>query len=308
MDIYIGVAVFLSEIILQSCWIRLQNSGKLNFSQKQKEYGPRVEVEVKGATPSMGGVVFILIAAFSAMLVSDYPVIWIFACACGFIGFADDALKFFRNSSEGFSSIKKLCAQIIVSFAFAIWVHINYGINLYDGLDCPFWLGIPLVVFLSVGVQNAVNISDGMDGLAAGLTALSLIGFAVAAKIFSADLAVAFGIALGFLWHNSYPAKVFMGDTGSHFLAGALFSIVVVNGNLIILVPVCFLFGIEVASSAIQIIAIRKFNRKIFEMAPIHHHFQLLGWKETTAVNRFWLLHIIGMSVIFALFRGMSLI
>lgn len=299
-SIQMGVCVFLLEILLQGLWIKIQNSAALNFAQKQKDYGPRIDVEKKASTPSMGGVVFLVLGIAAALTLAPNKNVWIFATACGLIGFADDALKFFRRSSEGFSSLKKLGAQIIVSLIYAIWASLDYGY--------PIWLGVPVLVFLSVGLQNAVNVSDGLDGLAAGLTAISLVGLAALTGTVSADIAIALGITLGFLWHNSYPARIFMGDTGSHFLAGMLFALIVNHGNLLTIVPVGFFFGIEILTVAIQIIAIRKFKRKIFKMAPLHHHFQLSGWKETTIVNRFWLVHIVGMAVVAAVLKGCSLI
>lgn len=291
------LGVFFFEILLQKIWIWVQNSGKLSFAQEQKKYGPGIDIEKKSATPSMGGVVFVSLA-LAALFFSQFPHIWIFAIACSLVGFIDDALKFCKHSSEGFSSLKKLFMQVIISIIYAVWVSMEEG-----------WIAVPLIVFLSVGFQNAVNISDGLDGLASGLTVISLAAFVMISQNFSLDAAILGGIALGFLWHNSYPAKIFMGDTGSHFLAGALFALVVSQtGNISLLVAIGFFFGIEVLSSAVQIFSIRKFGKKIFKMAPIHHHFQLSGWSETTVVNRFWIIHAVGIAVLYAFFKGLSLI
>lgn len=298
-----AVVIFAVEIVLQHAWIWVQNSGKLSLFQEQKSYGPQIDVEQKTKTPSMGGVVFLVIAAGLIFSHTGAAHVWVFASACGLVGFADDALKFFKHSSEGFSSVKKFCAQIVISAIYAVWFEYNYGINLWAETPCPVWLGVPLIIFLSVGLQNAVNVTDGLDGLAAGAVALSLVGIAVVGKALPLNLAAGFALTLGFLWHNSHPAKVFMGDTGSHFLAGMLFALAlsVPNGSLWNLVSVSFLFGIEIIAVALQIIAIRKWGRKIFKMAPLHHHFQLSGWKETLIVNRFWLAHIVGMAVLLTL-------
>jgi phospho-N-acetylmuramoyl-pentapeptide-transferase len=311
--IYMGLVVIFMEIVLQGFWIKLQNFGFINASQKQKSYGPTI-IEKKASTPSMGGVIFIVMSITLCLLGNADYKIWLFAIACGVIGFIDDVLKSFQHSSEGFSSLRKLFLQIIFSSVFAILVTINYDIYLWDSIPSPRWVSIPLIIFFSVALQNAVNVTDGLDGLAVGTVALSLTALVILMGELNYDVAIAFGMVLGFLWHNSHPAKVFMGDVGSHFLAGLLFALILFNGSILLILPLSFIFVIEILSVAIQIFSIRIFNHKIFRMAPLHHHYQRLDrevsyivpstdWEEIVIVNRFYIIHICGMALLYVILR-----
>ena len=310
-NFYIGIVVFLVEIMLQSFWIRLQRSGFVKAFQKQKSYGPSI-VEKKASTPSMGGIVFIVMAVSLCITGNADYKIWLFAIACGAIGFIDDGLKSFQNSSEGFSSLRKLILQIIFSTIYAVLICRKYDIYLWKNYISPTWLSFPVIIFFSVGLQNAVNVTDGLDGLAAGAVALSLAALVIYMGNLNYDIAIALGIVIGFLWHNSHPARVFMGDVGSHFLAGLLFVLILFNGSILLILPFSFLFGIEILSVAIQIFSIRIFDRKIFRMAPLHHHFQRLNrevvyvvpgadLEETIIVNRFYIVHIFGMVLLYVI-------
>jgi phospho-N-acetylmuramoyl-pentapeptide-transferase len=311
-NIYIGIIVFLVEVMIQAFWIRLQKSGIIKISQKQKSYGPTI-VEKKASTPSMGGIVFIIISVSLCITGNADYKIWLFAITCGVIGFIDDGIKSFQHSSEGFSSIRKLILQIIFSTVYAILICRNHNIYLWHNVLSPVWVSVPLIIFFSVGLQNAVNVTDGLDGLAAGTVALSLAALAFYMGNMNYDVAVALGLVIGFLWHNSHPASVFMGDVGSHFLAGLLFALILHNGSILLILPFTFLFGIEILSVAIQIFSIRIFDYKIFRMAPLHHHFQRLDREtvyivpssdlgETTIVNRFYIVHILGMALLYVIF------
>lgn len=312
-NIYIGIVVFLVEIILQSFWIKLQRSGIIKVFQIQKSYGPAI-VEKKASTPSMGGIIFIIITASLCITGNADYKIWLFALACGVIGFIDDGLKSFQNSSEGFSSLRKLILQVIFSTIYAILICRTCDIYLWHDVLSPVWVSIPLIVFFSVGLQNAVNVTDGLDGLAAGTVALSLVAIVIYMGELNYDVAIAFGMVIGFLWHNSHPARVFMGDVGSHFLAGLLFTLILFNGSILLVLPFTFLFGVEITSVAIQIFSIRIFDRRIFRMAPLHHHFQRinrevdyivpsLDMEETIIVNRFYIVHILGMALLYVVLR-----
>ena len=311
-NIYIGVVVFLVEITLQAFWIRFQRLGFFNAAQKQKDYGPSI-VEKKASTPSMGGIIFIIISVVLCITGNADYKIWLFAIACGVIGIIDDGLKSFQHSSEGFSSLRKLLLQIIFSSVYALVICRSYDIKLWGNVSSPVLISFLLIIFFSVGLQNAVNVTDGLDGLAAGTVALSLAAIAVFKGELSYDVAVAFGMVIGFLWHNSHPASVFMGDVGSHFLAGLLFSLILFNGSILLILPITFLFGVEILSVAVQIFSIRIFDRRIFRMAPLHHHFQRLerkvdyivpsaNWEETVIVNRFYIAHICGMALLYVIF------
>lgn len=313
MTIILVFSMFL-EIALQGLWIKRMHSMKIE--QVTKLYGPAWHEKTKMGTPEMGGVVFtpVLLAALAlaAFLIPEmdthrmlrmasYPVL---AAA---VGLLDDWLKYCRHSSDGLRSLQKLFLQIAVTVPWAMWV-LDGPFYLLPGIELPWTAAVLLVSFTGVGFQNAVNVTDGLDGLAAGCSLFSLIGaflgglaFVGAEPVYVLTLASGMGIALGFLWHNANPASVFMGDVGAHFFAGLLLSLCVNAGVFILIVPIGFLFGIEIISVAIQIVAIRVFKRKVFLMSPIHHHFEMLGWKETQIVTRFWIIHIVGMSVCISL-------
>ena len=299
---------FIAEILFQKIWILKMNS--LQIKQQVKLYGPSWHKNTKLGTPTMGGVVFIPVLLISIACLyftktfepndTIYKIVT-YTILTASIGFIDDWIKYVRNSSDGLKSIQKLILQIIITLPWVIWVLPN-GLELLPGYILPTIPSILLVTFMGVGFQNAVNVTDGLDGLATGCMLISVVG---AIGFFGNDpillwiLISTFGILLGFLWQNFNPAEVFMGDIGSHFLAGLLFSLSLCSGVFIVIIPFSFIFGIEIFSVAIQIISIRCFNKKVFLMSPIHHHFELLGWKETQIVIRFWIIHIIGMLACF---------
>ena len=281
---------------------------RLRVSQVQKNYGVGLDVEVKGSTPTLGGVTFVLTAlvVLATQGGAEALLFWSLPIACGAIGFADDWLKVTNKSSEGFTSLRKLAVQLIVA---SIWAFCARSMNvlfLWPGLDCPGWIVIPVAVLAAAGMMNAVNVTDGLDGLAGGafLVSLGALGCLVSppAELWTGRFAILFGMAVGFLFYNIHPARIFMGDTGSHFLGGALVAMCVSGGMIMALIPAGFIFGIELLSSAIQIISIRKFGRKIFRMAPLHHHFQRMGWAETTVTMRFLVVHAAGAALTVAFF------
>jgi phospho-N-acetylmuramoyl-pentapeptide-transferase len=216
----------------------------------------------------------------------------------------DDWLKSHARSSEGFSSLRKLAAQVGVALVWVLWAFLQKGLVLWPGIGWPVWLAVPFSVLATVGMMNAVNVTDGLDGLAGGafMISLGVLGhFLPRSEFLSGAFAVLLGIVASFLLYNVRPARIFMGDTGSHFLGGALVALCVQGGMVGALIPAGFLFGVELLSSAIQIVAIRKFKKKIFKMAPLHHHFQRMGWDETTVTLRFWIVHAVGAAVLAAL-------
>ena len=163
-----------------------------------------------------------------------------------------------------------------------------------------FVVFVAVVTFIGVGLQNAVNVTDGLDGLAAGCSLITFVALLPltllvgGGPIHGMYNVMAICLCLGFLWHNCNPASVFMGDVGAHFLAGLMLSLCICSGGLFYIIPACFFFGVEICSVAIQIVAIRRFHRKVFKMSPIHHHFEMSGWKETQIVTRFWIIHLLG--------------
>lgn len=298
------VSVFLAEIALQGPWTDLL--GKRRVIQNLKRYGPQNHLRDKQNTPTMGGAVFLLItflAGLSLFLLGKWTLqeavlLLGFPLTGGAIGLADDLLKFFRSSSEGLRSLEKLALQL---FAALVWSYLYMPdgvLVLAPGIVLEGISGRGVLLFFLVGALNAANISDGLDGLLTGMAAMS---FAVLMLLTpegeAGHLAAILGLGLsaGFLAHNFHPAKVFMGDCGSHFLGGLLVSVCAARGMLLLILPLGFMMGLEVVSVIIQIIAIRGFNKKVFLMSPLHHHFEISGWSETSVVYSFWALHAAGM-------------
>jgi phospho-N-acetylmuramoyl-pentapeptide-transferase len=305
----IGLLAFFLEILLQRLWILRMR--RLRAEQVQKSYGPQRHLEEKAHTPSQGGVVFLAVALAAAVIAAFAGVasagrilaVLVYPFLAAGIGFWDDFLKARRRSSEGLRSLQKLGAQLLATLPWALALSWG-GLSLWPGRTLGTPYGTLLLTFLGVGMQNAVNVTDGLDGLAAGSVALSC-----AAGLFALGGApevlwlcsIGCACALAFLWHNSHPASIFMGDVGAHFLAGVLVSACAFSGRLAAIIPLGFLFGIEMVSVTLQIIAIRGFGRRIFRMSPLHHHFELLGWSETWIVARFQLIHLVGLTLGMAL-------
>lgn len=303
-----GGIFFLLGLALQFAWIEVQR--RLSVVQAQKSYGVGIDVEIKAATPPMGGCVFLVLAVLALFLTwgGDSLLFWSLPLAGGAIGLADDGMKFFSRSSEGFRSLAKLKVQLLVCGVWTFLVFLRGDLMLWPGVSGPVWLVLPLALLGVVGMMNAVNITDGLDGLAGGcfLIALGPLACLIPGSEFNLlTIALLCGIAASFLFYNLHPARTFMGDTGAHFLGGALAALCVMNGRLLALIPVGFLFGVELLSSAIQIFTIRKLNRKVFRMAPLHHHFQRLGWDETSVTMRFWLVQAVGSLWLSALFAAL---
>lgn len=299
-----GVLSFGAGCVLQYVWIGVQR--RLRMTQAQKSYGIGIDVEIKASTPTMGGVIFVL-SAFVALALehsAEAFLFWALPIACGAIGFVDDRLKFLSRSSEGFTSLGKLKVQLIVAVVWVAWAWLQKGLFLWPGLECSLLIALPLTVLATVGMMNAVNVTDGLDGLAGGafLVSMGVLGCVIPRSGFGGDaFAILFGMIAAFLLYNARPARTFMGDTGSHFLGGALVALCVQSNMILALIPAGFLFGVELLSSAVQIVSIRKFGRKIFRMAPLHHHFQSLGWDETTVTTRFLVVHAVGAALLAAL-------
>lgn len=323
--------VFFAEIFLQNWWIKVMHKEKIE--QVTKLYGPAWHEKTKLGTPTMGGVVFAAVALLCVPVVmlwmwqsgaflfipredsifdwwkfwatlSNSAAILSYPILAGAVGFADEWLKYRRHSSDGFTSKQKLALQILVTLPWAAWMYFYVGYA-DIGVMRSFVVFAAVVTFIGVGLQNAVNVTDGLDGLAAGCSLVTFIallpltafcaGMSTSAVLYNL---MAIALCLGFLWHNCNPASVFMGDVGAHFLAGLMLSLCICSGAVFYIIPVCFFFGVEICSVAIQIVAIRKFHRKVFKMSPIHHHFEMSGWKETQIVTRFWIIHLIGVVIL----------
>lgn len=291
------VIFFVASAMLQSLWIDWLNSRQFNLVQKT--YGPDRNL-VKAKTPAMGGVVFMALslpAALTCWFLGSEPFpfyvgVWSLPFFSAAVGLWDDFLKWSRRSSEGLRSLQKLGLQVLVAVSWSVAVHKLGYLSLYPGSTASSAIAIVTVVFMVVSMLNAVNVTDGLDGLASGASVISFISLAFLISKGLESVWVGLAISTSFLWHNSYPARVFMGDCGSHFFGGLLVSLAVFGGGVLYIVPSGALFGLEILSVAIQIISIRFFRKKVFLMSPIHHHFELLGWNEVQIVTRFWLIHL----------------
>ncbi|MEN8907549.1 MAG: phospho-N-acetylmuramoyl-pentapeptide-transferase [Clostridiales bacterium] len=280
---------------------------KLKFGQTIRDDGPASHL-VKTGTPTMGGVMFIIpIFIISVILSFLYPEIVPMAFATvgfGLVGFVDDYLKIKKKSKDGLFPKQKMLGLLIIALLFAFYLTFisemksDFAIMLL-GIDITFgfkFLFIIYVIFVFVATTNSVNMTDGLDGLASGVTLVVMMFFAVVAVIlgdidhiqhFSSIVA---GGCLGFLVYNLYPAKIFMGDTGSLALGGAVASLIItMKLPPIIVVFVCAMYIIEALSVIIQVVSYKKRKKRVFRMAPIHHHFELIGWSESRVVNTFWL-------------------
>lgn len=327
-----GGAVFTA--LLLSFWLgpRIIRwlKAKQGSGQPIRDDGPQSHLITKKGTPTMGGVMILLSVSISTLLWADLsnPNIWIvllITLGFGMIGFMDDYLKLTKKNPKGLSSRQKFLLQILISVLAAALIHHTAPLSLQTHIAVPFFKGvlfnvgffyIIFAVVVMVGASNAVNLTDGLDGLAivpvmiaAGCFALItyLVGnvnFSTYLQLHyvpgSGELAVfcaaLVGACLGFLWFNAPPAKVFMGDTGSLALGGALGTISVITKHEIVLAIIGGLFVIEALSVMIQVFWFKRTGRRVFLMAPIHHHFEKLGWAEPTIVIRFWII-----AVIFAL-------
>ena len=297
----------------------------MQIGQQIREDGPQSHLVKKG-TPTMGGILIIFAVAVSTLLWANLSIdyIWLILLVTvgyGLIGFIDDYRKLTGKNSKGVSGKKRLAAEILIALSVSVLLYIKPGFN--SQVTIPFlktvlpnlgWGYVLLSTFIIVGAANAVNLTDGLDGLAIGpaticfATYVMFAYFAGNVKVSaylqipyvagSGELAVfcgaMVGAALGFLWFNSYPAEVFMGDVGSLSLGGALGMVAVITKQEILLVIVGGIFVIETFSVIFQVGYFKLTQgKRIFRMAPLHHHFELKGWAEPKVIVRFWVISIL---------------
>jgi phospho-N-acetylmuramoyl-pentapeptide-transferase len=298
----------------------------LKFGQQVRNDGPQTHLTKQG-TPTMGGLLIIAAITLSVLLWSDltnkYVWVVLFATlAFGGIGFWDDYLKVVKKRSTGLLAREKFGLQIVASLVIGLFLYVFSGDAKAAHLTVPFmkrfiidlgWFYIPFTAVVIVGSSNAVNLTDGLDGLAAGLvgiaaTANAVIVYLGGNRIISDYLNIQYipgsgeltvfcgallGASLGFLWYNSHPAEVFMGDVGSLSLGGALGTLAVVTKHELILVVTGGIFVAEAVSVMLQVASYKMTGKRIFKMAPIHHHFEEIGWPESKVIIRFWIVGII---------------
>jgi phospho-N-acetylmuramoyl-pentapeptide-transferase len=288
------------------------------FGQHIREEGPAGHQE-KAGTPTMGGVVIFVALSVPFLILSDYDwrSIGVFGVALGaaLIGFADDYTKIVKRRSLGLRARTKLLAQIAISL-FLWWVATEKA-GLPDTLrlrsiDATIDLGVlyPVLIYLVVaGTTNAVNLTDGLDGLAGGCAAIVGLTYLGITFITSGqeDLALLagclVGACVGFLWFNAFPATIFMGDTGSLGIGGAIAGLAVMTKTEELLILLGGIFVIEALSVLIQVFSFQTFRKRVFLMAPVHHHFEILGWSETKIILRFWIVAAVCAAAAFTLYQ-----
>jgi phospho-N-acetylmuramoyl-pentapeptide-transferase len=287
------------------------------FGQQIREEGPAGH-HGKAGTPTMGGLIMGLSVAVPFLILGNYDAaslaVFGTAFASGLLGFVDDWTKITHKRSLGVSGRRKLLAQLAISLVLsyiAVYVvHLRPELN-FRIFDAHLYLGpvYPLLVFLVLaGATNGVNLTDGLDGLAAGCSAIVLLAFtAMTLSSDHQDLALIcaclVGACVGFLWFNSFPAAIFMGDTGSLMLGGAIAAIAVMTQTEVLLLIIGGIFVIEALSVLIQVFSFQRFRKRVFLMAPVHHHFELMAWSETKIILRFWIVAAICSSIGFTLYQ-----
>ncbi|HCM25253.1 MAG: phospho-N-acetylmuramoyl-pentapeptide-transferase [Treponema sp. GWB1_62_6] len=294
----------------------------LKVGQSIRDDGPRTHLK-KGGTPTMGGILVIFAVTVAVLLWQDLGNFfgWLTLAAFvgfGLIGFLDDYLKVSKKNSDGLPAWAKLVGQFAIAIAVSVTLYLA-GDERTTYLYLPFFknpvidlgiLWIPFAVLLLVGESNAVNLTDGLDGLATGLVIMVFITLSVLTYLsgradYSSYLGIPYirgageltvlclsmvGASVGFLWFNAHPAEVFMGDVGSLAFGGAIATISLVIKKEILVLIVGGVFVLEAASVMIQVVSFKLRKKRVFRMAPLHHHFELSGWAETKVVTRFWIL------------------
>jgi phospho-N-acetylmuramoyl-pentapeptide-transferase len=310
-----GTAALLICIFLSPKFIDFLR--RREFGQQIREDGPEGHHQ-KAGTPTMGGVIIFFAVSIAFLILSDYEwrSVGVFgtALACALLGFADDYTKLVKRRSLGLRGRTKLIVTIAISLG--LWFVASHEAHLPSTLrlrfvDYQIDLGVfyPLLVYLVVaGTTNAVNLTDGLDGLAAGCGAIVLLAYVGITFITEdRDLAMLAGTfvggSIGFLWFNAFPATIFMGDTGSLGIGGAIAGLAVMTKTELLLVLLGGIFVIEALSVVIQVVSFQLTRRRIFLMAPIHHHFELRAWSETKIILRFWIVAAICCAIGFTIYR-----
>ena len=328
-----ALTAFIITILMGPKLIRYFD--RLNIGQSVRSHGPTSHLN-KSGTPTMGGVLMLPSIIIAVLLWGrlDNPHLWtvlVMAFSFGGIGLADDLLKLSRSNGNGLSARAKLIWQLLFGLSGVLFIYITAEMPAQTQLMVPFFksfnpdlglLFIPFALLVIVGTSNAVNLTDGLDGLAVlpcvlVAAALGLIAWLAGNMNFSEYLYIPYimgagelaifcsalgGAGLGFLWFNTYPAQIFMGDVGSLSLGAALGTVAVITRHELVLLIMGGIFVLEALSVIIQISSFKLTGRRIFRMAPIHHHFELKGWPEPRVIVRFWiitvLLVLIGLSTL----------
>ena len=316
-----GMAAMLICLFLSPRFIRMLR--RREFGQQIREEGPS-EHQTKAGTPTMGGLIIFVAVAIPFLILNEggrdgTAALTVFGIAlgCAALGFADDYIKIVKQRSLGLPARYKLLGQVVL--ALILWWVARHELGLEPELflriggDASIYIG-PVLYFLLVflviaGATNGVNLTDGLDGLAAGSSAIVLLTYTAICYVTVGQqdlalLAICFvGGCIGFLWFNAFPASIFMGDTGSLGLGGAIGALAVVTQTEILLIVIGGIFVIEALSVLIQVFSFRTFGRRVLLMAPLHHHFEMMAWSETKVMLRFWIIAAVCGGVGFALYQ-----
>lgn len=278
---------------------------RLKFGQTVRDDGPASHFKKTG-TPTIGGLIFIIpIIVVTAIYSRTYPeILPLLFVTLGFgaVGFIDDFIKVVRKRKDGLLWNHKILAHLFVATVFSFYIaqYTDIGSEIiipFAGMDVTLnlaWLFVPFTIFVLIATVNSVNLTDGLDGLAAGITLIVAVFFTIVAmtrsewdyvKVFTSMIA---GGCLGFLSFNIHPARIFMGDTGSQALGGAVGAVAIVMKMPLIIIIVGAVYVAEALSDIIQVGSYKLRGKRVFKMAPLHHHFELSGWKETKVVAVFW--------------------
>ncbi len=312
-----GTAALLICLFLSPKFIQFLRARE--FGQNIREDGPEGH-HSKAGTPTMGGIIIFVSVSVPFLILTGggWEEVGVFgtAIACALVGFADDYTKIVKQRSLGLRARTELGATVLISVA--LWWVATRKVGLPDSVRLNFidaqvdlgWL-YPIFIYLVVaGSTSAVNLTDGLDGLAAGCFAIVMLTYVAitAVKTHQPELAILgaclVGACVGFLWFNSFPANIFMGDTGSLGLGGALAAMAVMTRTEILLIMLGGIFVLEAMSVVIQVVSFRFFRRRVFLMAPIHHHFELRNWSETKIILRFWIIAAAFSAIAFTLYQS----
>ena len=315
-----GTAALLICIFLSPKFIDFLR--RREFGQFIREEGPEAH-HVKAGTPTMGGIIIVIAISIPFLILSEYDwrAVGVYGAAmgCALLGFVDDYTKIVRRRSLGLSAKAKLGITIVISIG--LWWIATEKAGLPQTLrlrivdyqvDLGFLAGIPFLVLIYLvvaGTTSAVNLTDGLDGLAAGCVAIVALAYIGITFITTGqhDLALLsgclVGACVGFLWFNAFPATIFMGDTGALGLGGAIAGLAIMTKTEILLILLGGIFVVEALSVMIQVFSFQTFRKRPFLMAPIHHHFEVMGWSETKIILRFWIIAAICSAIGFTLYQ-----
>jgi phospho-N-acetylmuramoyl-pentapeptide-transferase len=315
-----GTAALLICIFLSPKFIDFLR--RREFGQFIREEGPEAH-HVKAGTPTMGGIIIVIAISIPFLILSEYDwrAVGVYGAAmgCALLGFVDDYTKIVRRRSLGLSAKAKLGITIVISIG--LWWIATEKAGLPQTLrlrivdyqvDLGFLAGIPFLVLIYLvvaGTTSAVNLTDGLDGLAAGCVAIVALAYIGITFITTGqhDLALLsgclVGACVGFLWFNAFPATIFMGDTGALGLGGAIAGLAIMTKTEILLILLGGIFVVEALSVMIQVFSFQTFRKRPFLMAPIHHHFEVMGWSETKIILRFWIVAAVCSAIGFTLYQ-----